>query len=177
MGEHDTYKVSTGKINQISKKKRRHQNISFPRVQPLTVFSMTQTPILILSPSPQPSLRLAIPSPSPPLLSAERTDYYGSKGNVCFLDIYYTTQDWNLIRRLEPLWGRGRANCRAAEARSPKGCVIRRLLSPFLSSSILKNREKKTLGLFDSVLYTYGASKYTLKCSWLDNSQKKSVLG
>jgi hypothetical protein len=106
MGEHDTYKVSTGKINQISKKKRRHQNISFPRVQPLTFFSMTQTPILILSPSPQPSLRLAIPSPSPPLLSAERTestDYYGSKGNVCFLDIYYTAQDWNLIRRLEPL--------------------------------------------------------------------------
>ena len=36
---------------------------------------------------------------------------------------------------------------------------------------IEKQREKKTLGLFDSVLYTYGVSKYTLKCSWLDSSK------
>lgn len=144
MGEHDTYEVSTGKTNQISKKKHKHRIISFSNVQPLTFFSMTQTPILILSPSPQPSLRLAIPSLSP--LCFPRKEY-GSKGNVCFLDIY-TTQGPSDVLRLCEGGGSELANRWSLEAGGVRErgwwavghCL--RLLLPFLSSSILENRGK-----------------------------------
>jgi hypothetical protein len=36
---------------------------------------------------------------------------------------------------------------------------------------IEKQIKKILLGLFDNILYTYGASKYALKCSWLDSSK------